>query len=97
MMRLTENEIKIIITTINSIFGKTTVHLFGSRIDENKKGGDIDLFILPHERTKLLEKKIKAASKLERILCKPVDIIVHRDFSRPIEQEILKANLLLSA
>jgi len=94
-MRLTDNEVKIITETTQSIFGKTSIYLFGSRLDNTKKGGDIDLFLIPELTTNLLQKKIKVASKLERLLYKPVDIVVHKDFSRPIEQEILQSNIQL--
>jgi predicted nucleotidyltransferase len=94
-MRLNQNELKLITSTVYSIFGKAKIHLFGSRLDDTKKGGDIDLFIVTDERSNLFEKKIKTLAKLERALCKPVDIVVHKDYKRPIEQEILKANILI--
>lgn len=94
-MRLDEKDTQIIVSTIENIFGKVKVYLFGSRLDDHKKGGDIDLFIVSHERSNLLEKKIKAISKIERILHKPVDIVLHKDFDRDIEKEILKKSLLL--
>jgi len=62
-----------------------------------KKGGDIDLFLIPKHRENLFEKKIKALAKLERVLHKPVDIVLHKNFNRAIEQEVLKHALLLSA
>ncbi len=93
-MRLSSKEIEIIKKIINDIFGETTIYLFGSRLEENKKGGDIDLFVVPKDRDGLLQKKIKALAKLERALYKPVDIVVHKDFNREIEQEALKGKLL---
>ena len=93
-MRLSSKEIEIIKKIINDIFGETTIYLFGSRLEENRKGGDIDLFVVPKDKDGLLQKKIKALAKLERALYKPVDIVVHRDFNREIEQEALKGKLL---
>ena len=87
-MRLSQAERKIIIDTIEKIFGTCDIYLFGSRLDESKKGGDIDLFIVA-KGTDLFKKKIKAAAKLEQLLQKPVDIVVHKDFDRLIEQEAL--------
>jgi len=86
-MRLKNKEIEIIKSTITNIFEDVTVYLFGSRLDDNKRGGDIDLFVIAKNAT--LSHKIKALSKLQRQLHKPVDIVLHRDFSRDIEQEAL--------
>ena len=93
-MRLSDKEIAIIKTTINDIFGEATIYLFGSRLEKNKKGGDIDLFVIAKDKSNLLQKKIKALAKLERALYKPVDIVMHRDFSIEIEQEALKGIIL---
>ena len=95
-MRLAVYEKEIIINTLKEVFGNVQVLLFGSRLDDTKKGGDIDLFVLPEERSNLLEKKIKSSAKLERALHKPVDIVVHKNFERAIEKEIMKTNVLLS-
>jgi len=45
-MRLTERQQKMIRETTLKVFGDTAkVWLFGSRVDDTKKGGDIDLLI----------------------------------------------------
>jgi predicted nucleotidyltransferase len=49
-MRLSGSQIQCIKNTALAIFGqKTKVYLFGSRLDDTKKGGDIDLLIKPHQ------------------------------------------------
>lgn len=45
-MRLSSPEIKVLLDTINQIDADAQVRLFGSRTDNQKKGGDIDLLIL---------------------------------------------------
>ncbi len=88
-MRLREKEVNIIKETVTDIFGKDSmIYLFGSRVNDNKKGGDVDLFII--SRNNSFENKIKTLVKLKRFLHKPVDIVLHRDFKRDIEQEALK-------
>ena len=88
-MRLTPKETETIKCTLDEIFGESEIILFGSRLDDNLKGGDIDLFIIPREPTNLLSKKIKALARLERRLSKPVDLLIHKDFDREIEKEAL--------
>lgn len=94
-MRLKAYEKDIIVSTLEQIFGTMRVSLFGSRLDKSKKGGDIDLFVLAEENSNLYEKKIKASARLERLLHKPVDIVVHKNFDRTIEKEILKSSIFL--
>lgn len=59
-MRLTEREVKTIKTIFLTHFGgKAHLWLFGSRVDDAKKGGDIDLYVETEESDldKLLRNK----------------------------------------
>jgi len=87
-MRLTPKQQKAIKKTFLDIFQKGKIYLFGSRVDNSKRDGDIDLFIVAKDSS--IEQKTKALTRLKRALHKPVDIVLHRDFSRDIEQEGLK-------
>jgi len=52
-MRLSKRVIKILEDNIKKSFGNVDVYLFGSRVDDTKRGGDIDLAIdnnLPREQ-----------------------------------------------
>jgi predicted nucleotidyltransferase len=89
-MRLRQDEVTIILREVEKIFDDATVYLFGSRLDENRRGGDIDLFIVPVTSTKNIERKVRLAARLERLLYKPVDVVLHRDFNREIEQAALR-------
>lgn len=45
-MRLTQQEIDAIRSTAHEVFGPVaTVRLFGSRVDDDRRGGDIDLHV----------------------------------------------------
>ena len=44
-MRLSKRIITILQDNIKKSFGNVNVYLFGSRTDDNKRGGDIDLAI----------------------------------------------------
>jgi predicted nucleotidyltransferase len=90
-MRLTQKEIETIKSTILNLFGEVKIYIFGSRLDDEAKGGDIDIFIIPKESIENQRiKKAKAIFLLEERLLKPIDIIIHKDFSRLIEKEALK-------
>lgn len=45
-MRLSEDEIKKIKSVVHKYEPKAQIRLFGSRIDDNFRGGDIDLLII---------------------------------------------------
>ncbi len=93
-MRLSEKEIKIIKHKIQSIFGETVIYLFGSRVNDAKQGGDIDLYIVPKHNENLFKKKIKIKTILEDILYKPVDIVIAKDRNRLIEREAIRGVIL---
>ena len=93
-MRLLQKEINIIKEKIKIIFGESVIYLFGSRIDDTKSGGDIDLYIIANIKESLFQKKIKIKVILEDTLYKPVDIIIAKDNNRLIEKEALKGIIL---
>jgi len=88
-VRLSKEEIETIRNVAKEVFGECKLFIFGSRL-KDKKGGDIDIFVIPKDKTNLLKKEIRMASKLENILCKPVDVVVSRNPNRSIEKEAIK-------
>ena len=58
-MRLSSKEINIIKNKAQLIFGDSIVYLFGSRVDDTKKGGDIDLYLVSENKDNLFKKKIR--------------------------------------
>jgi predicted nucleotidyltransferase len=84
-MRLSEFEI----TAINSIAKKhfgtgVRVFLFGSRVDTDKKGGDIDLFIKNNDDELLtLETKIQFLVELKsQIGDQKIDVVFDNEITR---------------
>ena len=64
-LRLTDFEKKTIQRTASAVFGlEAKVFLFGSRLDDALKGGDIDLYI-ESQRKIVLRDKIKFLSSLK--------------------------------
>ena len=89
-MRLQQSEIAQIKETILKEFGKSEIYIFGSQLDNSKKGGDIDIFVIPNNRDNLLNKESKIKFLLEDRLLKPIDVLIHYDFNREIEEIALK-------
>jgi hypothetical protein len=96
-MRLTSQQIATIQHAALEAFGPgTQVLLFGSRVDDNKRGGDIDLLIQPvpaafpkegkETGTAALNQKIRFLSLLERHLGeRKIDVVIEQPGdTRPI-------------
>lgn len=89
-MRLSVSEIALIKKSVEAVFGETSIYLFGSRVDDTKIGGDVDLYLIPQVKEALFQKEMKIKPMLEDILFKPVDIVISKDKSRAIELEAMK-------
>jgi len=78
-MRLKKDEIEIIKETTKKIFGNDAkVYLFGSRVDDNKKGGDIDLYIETNLKENIIERKLKLIDELHKHLGEQkIDIVIN--------------------
>lgn len=96
-MRLSLFEINAIQHNARELFGgDVKVYLFGSRVDDNKKGGDIDLYLVPGNTDHLHEKKIKYLSALNRALGEQkIDVVIAQDQTRPIEKEAMAKGMEL--
>jgi len=88
-----------IINASKIAFGECELILFGSRVDDSKRGGDIDLYIDLEERlpySVVFSKKIDFLVALkEKIGEQKIDVVISKDKSRSIEQEALKYGIKL--
>ncbi len=91
-MRLTPYEIESIKKAFKESFGDGKIYLFGSRVDDTKRGGDIDLYLVPTKKfDNERKRKIKFLIKLdEHIGEQKIDVVLAKDKNRLIEQEALK-------
>ncbi len=93
-MRLLQEEHYVIKTIVASFDSETLVYLFGSRVDDSKKGGDIDLLIFSHTLTSESASQIKY--KLwDHIGEQKIDIVIVKDDSHPFTRIALKESVLL--
>lgn len=78
-MRLKKEYIEYIRKNVKQYFGKNAkVFLFGSRVDDSKKGGDIDLYIETDLKKELIDRKLKMLANLHKEFGEQkIDIIVN--------------------
>lgn len=74
-MRISIEQIDLLKNKILSILPDAMVYLFGSRIDDNKKGGDIDIMILSDRKMSWKEKAMIRWHYFERFGEQKLDII----------------------
>jgi len=88
---LTEYKIASIKKTFSEVFKDGDVYLFSSRVDNNKRGGDIDIYLCPiHNQDDSLKKKIKFLLKHEDYIGEQkIDVIISKDKTRLIEKDAL--------
>lgn len=76
-MRITPMQLQAIHQQIHQYFGDSaTVWLFGSRLDDTQKGGDVDLYVEAGPCCLLDELRCKIS--LEECLDIPVDLVVRQ-------------------
>ena len=95
-MRLSNYTVDQIKKSFNEIFDEGSLYLFGSRVDDSLRGGDIDLFIELKDKSDLFEKKIKFLARLKRAIGdQRIDVVFNEDDSRLVEQEVRKCAIML--
>jgi predicted nucleotidyltransferase len=85
-MRLTRQQQQIIKETAADVFGThVSVYLFGSRVDDSARGGDIDLLVRLDKPQQQTEQKIlQFVAKLQMQLGdQPIDVLVQDPESTP--------------
>ncbi|MDQ7068662.1 MAG: nucleotidyltransferase domain-containing protein [Sulfurimonas sp.] len=91
-MRLTNNERVLIKKAFNETFLDGKIFLFGSRIDDTKRGGDIDLYLCPSEKLENeRELRRKFIIKLDVYIGEQkIDAVMAKDENRLIEKIALR-------
>jgi predicted nucleotidyltransferase len=94
-MRLSDRERNTIVSAVHRYDAQAQVFLFGSRVDDAKKGGDIDLLV----RSAVIGPSEK--SRIRRAICdaigeQKIDILVAADLSNPMARVAQRSGVLLT-
>ena len=93
-VRLKESEQVAILSAVKDLDGKASVYLFGSRVNDSKKGGDIDLLVLSDTITRDDKRTIKI--KLNELLGEQkIDLVIAADDSDPFVKLALETGVKL--
>ena len=89
-MRLNEHYRETIVRIAKEVYGDTVnVYLFGSRTDDQKRGGDIDLLVRTEGAKKGFMGRIQMAAKLKWLLGdQKIDIIGDHEESLVVEETL---------
>ncbi len=96
-MRLTPDEQQQIKSIIAAHFGADAeIWLFGSRVDDQKRGGDVDLYVTPAQHSDDYMRRVNCLGALERALPYPVDLVLaDPDKRRAIDHIALQTGIAL--
>ena len=95
-MRLAHEEQSAISDTIHQADADAMIYLFGSRVDDAAKGGDIDLLVLS-KRINLTMKLDILAQLHQKLGERKIDIAIYPDTSRPFPRMVIQEGVLLDA
>lgn len=96
-MRLSKYEHEKIKEIFIKIFNHGSLYLFGSRVDDSKKGGDIDLYVIPENyQDKFSSKKMLFLLELKKLIGEQkIDLVIDRNENRPIDTIAKQQGILL--
>ncbi len=96
-MRLTKYETDSIKKAFLETFLDGHIYLFGSRVDDTQRGGDIDLYLRPNVKfDNEREKKIQFLIKLDELIGEQkIDVVMAKNRERLIKQEAIRTGVEL--
>ena len=94
-MRLSQEEIDTIKSSVLMLDAKAEVYLFGSRVDDSKRGGDIDVLIVSKQIDREAKRRISLAF-FERFGEQKMDVLVDDgSFNEPFHKIALERGIKL--
>lgn len=96
-MRLSKREIEAILQVAEDIYGTDVkVYLFGSRVDDSRRGGDIDLLVRTTSANKGILDRVRMAARIKSLIGdQKIDIIGDYEDNQVV-REALKNGILLA-
>ena len=93
-MRLKDNEIKAIVDCVNELDIDAKIYLFGSRVEDIQKGGDIDLLVISHKLGYV--DKVKIMQRLyEKLGEQKIHLLIAKDTADPFAKIAYNKAVLL--
>lgn len=93
-MRLAVGEQLAIREAIHAVDEEASIYLFGSRVDDAARGGDIDLLVLS-SRIALIAKLGILARLHQQLGERKIDLVVYADASRPFPRMVIEEGVRL--
>jgi len=87
-MRLTQEEQKVICDSINKVDPDARILLFGSRVNDQARGGDIDILCLSSAINRQQRRLIRREMG-DRLAGQKIDLIVTADRSKPFVRLVM--------
>ena len=96
-MRLSDQQVQSIVSTFQKVFSEGEIVLFGSRVDDTQKGGDIDLFVKPSVVSEsLFKQKICFLAELKQAIGdQKIDLVLEPYAPENLKQEIEQTGVVL--
>lgn len=95
-MRVEKSKVLFLKSLVTGILPQSRVYLFGSRTDNFKKGGDIDILILAERKLTLKEKASIEFAFFKRFGEQKLDLVSYRyDDRSPFKEEALAEGIRL--
>jgi len=87
-MRLSQSQVEFFKKLSLDIFDSTNIYLFGSRVDDTLKGGDIDIYIQTDKKQDILKSKIIFLREFDKKFGEQkVDLIID---NKTVQKEIFE-------
>ncbi|MGL1890193.1 MAG: nucleotidyltransferase domain-containing protein [Spirochaetaceae bacterium] len=96
-MRVSKRIIKTLVNAINTYFDDVNIYLFGSRVDDSKRGGDIDIAIDTNiSSAEFKKKRIEVITYLAiRDFDLKVDFVQYHSSDSLLSTEVENSSVLL--